>query len=221
MADRWTEFFTTYDDLGRDIQYAGDDFSLHLLRWFANIEDEPKAAQIVRDLEAPIDIQAWLAKAAASGNSASLGSGELPWSLDSSALLGERIALTRLVAGRQLDLQHFVVSYMYVQGQTDKSGAASLFCLRIFSPTARDLKRRIQQRLDAETDHGPLSVPASDRVVTIDHNSDSYRDMVSAIDEVMEAVRGANNFSSEAEKAQATAELAAGKQLLAAPRVRA
>ena len=67
---------------------------------------------------------------------------------------------------------------------------------------------------------GDDALPASDRFVKLDHNSEPYREAVAAIDNVIEEVRGDNEYGSRDpdDKSQRIAELKAGKKLLEAPR---
>ena len=65
-------------------------------------------------------------------------------------------------------------------------------------------------------------VPASDRVVELDHNDREYREAVGAVDELIEAVTSSNEFGNEvpAEKDAILAALKAGRSLLEQTRVR-
>lgn len=67
------------------------------------------------------------------------------------------------------------------------------------------------------------SAPASDRVVRIDHNSQTYRDADSAIQEALRLATESNEVAAAApeEREQAIAELEGGRRLLKAVRVRA
>lgn len=64
-------------------------------------------------------------------------------------------------------------------------------------------------------------VPASDRVVTLDHNSPAYRDVIDILNDVSSQIRGNNELAAKTPLAfgQHTAEIEAGKRLLDAPQV--
>ena len=66
------------------------------------------------------------------------------------------------------------------------------------------------------------SVPASDRIVPLDHNSQEYRETINAIDAVIEAVSGDNEYGATAphEKAALIGTLNSGRALLSAHSVR-
>ena len=59
-------------------------------------------------------------------------------------------------------------------------------------------------------------VPASDRVVSLDHNSAAYKEAIAALDQVTEAARASNELGAEdpLEKERVIAELSAAKRLL-------
>jgi len=65
------------------------------------------------------------------------------------------------------------------------------------------------------------SVPASDRVVSLGHNSPEQEAALEKIDEVIAALQGANDFPGDEEaKEQIIAELSAGRRILEASKVR-
>jgi len=74
-----------------------------------------------------------------------------------------------------------------------------------------------EDRVDASV------VPASDRIVSLKHNSDPYRQAIESLDAIVREIRADNRtggFSTE-EKEAAIADLTAGRQLLGATKVRA
>ncbi len=66
-----------------------------------------------------------------------------------------------------------------------------------------------------------LSIPASNRTVTLDHNSQTYKEAVASLDTAIETVRGDNEYAVEEpeDHRQRLAELEAGKRLLDAPKI--
>jgi hypothetical protein len=64
-------------------------------------------------------------------------------------------------------------------------------------------------------------IPASDRVVTLGHNSPEQIEALQKIDELIVAVTEANDFpGTQEDKEQTVAELSAGRKLLEAAKVR-
>lgn len=80
-----------------------------------------------------------------------------------------------------------------------------------------------QREVTGESSKTPATlVAASDRFVTLDHNSRAYRDAVDAVDKVIEAVAGDNEYGSESpeEKEAVVGALGAARKLLDAVEVR-
>jgi len=87
---------------------------------------------------------------------------------------------------------------------------------QIFRPTTRDLRRLVEKNWDSIIGS---AIPASDRTVRLDHNSEPYRVTISTVIEVQNAVETTNLFEDEEDRAQRIAELSAGHTLIRAPRV--
>ncbi|MGV7213413.1 hypothetical protein [Bradyrhizobium sp. UFLA05-112] len=83
---------------------------------------------------------------------------------------------------------------------------------QIFLPTTRELLRHIEE-------HFGKVVPASDRTVTINHNSKECTDADAAVEKLEKAIREANDFDDPLEKEQREAEISAARSLLKATRV--
>jgi len=67
----------------------------------------------------------------------------------------------------------------------------------------------------------PKEVPASDRVVTLDHNSERYQTTLKELDALTREIEVKNDYEDVADKEERIAELSAGRRLLQSTRVRA
>jgi hypothetical protein len=77
----------------------------------------------------------------------------------------------------------------------------------------RHLRRVAEQQLEA-------AVPASDRVVSLNHNSQQYAETIEAAEQLETVIQQANDFPDVQEKEQRVAEVSAVRRLLQAARVR-
>jgi hypothetical protein len=77
---------------------------------------------------------------------------------------------------------------------------------------AAELRRYLEREI--------ATVPAADRVVPLDHNSPSYREIVDDLERLENALRSSNEYSDETEKGQRIAEVSASRRLLEAGQVR-
>jgi hypothetical protein len=75
-----------------------------------------------------------------------------------------------------------------------------------------ELRRYLEKQL--------ATVPAADRLVPLNHNSQQYTVTIEAADEVEKTIREANDFLDQEEKEQRIAEVSAVRRLLQAARVR-
>jgi Asp-tRNA(Asn)/Glu-tRNA(Gln) amidotransferase C subunit len=63
-------------------------------------------------------------------------------------------------------------------------------------------------------------IPASDRIVRLNHNSKSYQETMTSLNRLIEAVETTNEYDDAEDKDERLAELSAGRRLLEAVRVR-
>jgi hypothetical protein len=92
---------------------------------------------------------------------------------------------------------------------------------------ARDLRRKLEAQLDASFGFDEVKkppedpIPASDRTVSIDHNSAAYREADEALDRLEHTLVQANDYPDDEDKEQRIAEVSAVRRLLKSTKVRA
>lgn len=192
-----------------------------LLSWYRALDTTTDINTIIRRLEGRVDFEKW-------STSLALTSSDLPlrWPDDPEDALGMKLQLFRMLNSRAPEeIAIFAKSHLDEgRGPTESTQA---LIRQIFLPMARELKRYIEQ----EIEEGPsekiptpveiripapteIDVPASDRVVTLDHNSDPYQRTLDALDDLVRALRGANDYPNADDKEQRIAEVEATKTLL-------
>src|SRR5438105_2977873 len=115
--------------------------------------------------------------------------GPLQWPADREKRLGMQLKVFREIERRMLSVTDFGTEF--IEG-TNAEDAPKVVVEHVFSPMARELRRRLEGALaEGEETH----IPASDRTVTVDHNSAAYREAMTALEELEEALRGANDFA--------------------------
>jgi hypothetical protein len=135
-------------------------------------------------------------------------------------------------AVKSLDEQGHVSARFYMGGGEDGgmpvrvTGAGLEYAEELCDNAGSDLYEEIDEHNAAATaveTESPVVVPASDRVVKIDHNSNDYKEIVDGLSQVSEAARKSNSLNIESAdiKDQHLAEIDAGKRLLEAPQVNA
>jgi hypothetical protein len=184
----------------------------NLQRWFSHLESDAHALAIISSLEEKVDFTSWYSECTATMQGM-LGSGKLKWPSDSKKRLGLHLQLFRQFANEDLSPDDFCSHFLH----TDNNYSAMISEInnQIFDPFSRDLIKYLARNQPDNSDN----VPASDRVVALDHNSRSYVETNEALSTVEKLVKDSNEISPE-DKDLRSAELAAGKTLLGAARVR-
>jgi hypothetical protein len=80
--------------------------------------------------------------------------------------LGMRLLLFRAAANKQQDISHLGFHFIYVGKNVNDNAQA--FIEQVFSPLARELRRFLESEAKKP---GFGKIPASDRTVTVNHNS--------------------------------------------------
>ena len=212
------DFLEQYDDLSAHVQNARhQNFSFALQRWLGAIEAFPQAQQLLSEIEGSLNYEDWFETADAPLGM--VGSGEIHWPINSQELMAAQIGLCRSFAKDKDFLPNFCMNFMY--SDNDFNVMTSDVADQIFRPLAVDFRRALVRRFGKPL--SPLerfAVPASDRIVAIDHNSPNYTEMIAAIGRVEQAIRESNDYPDDVDKEQRISELSAGSRLLQSRSVR-
>jgi hypothetical protein len=218
-----TEFFEEYDAATDDVRWSDYHTQTEALRrWFYVLEQDQSASEIVRNLESSVDIEKWYNETVNMAR-VRMGVGDpLQWPLPVTERLGTQLSLFRMFAEGKAQAVNPFGYLFYRHRDQDFNGVTSNINEKLFQPLARDLRRQIARVVEPRDKEvrEPVEVPASDRVVPLDHNSVSYEEAIRAVDQLEELVRHANDYDDADEKDQVIAELSAGRRLLQSVRVR-
>jgi hypothetical protein len=213
MSD-FTNFRAVYDDLTDEVTRARHQFLPdHLRSWFDHLDSTPQVAATIRRLQDGLDIDGWVGQATDTKN--------LDWGGDREKALGMKLLLFRAFADKKQDIG--LLGFHFLHLGTNVNDNARAFIEQVFSPMARELRRFLESeaaRPEGEKVPVPVPVPASDRSVSVDHNSDAYSDAVAAMENLETAIREANDFPEPLEREQREAEVSAARRLLRATLVR-
>jgi hypothetical protein len=210
----FTNFRAIHDELTDEMTRASHKFLPdHLRNWFDQLDNTPRVSEIVARLQDGVDIVGWLQQAEDTKN--------LEFALgDREKALGTKLLLFRTFGDKKQDIGLF--GFRFLRVSRDVNDNARAFVEQVFSPMARELRRYLEGEL-ARPDGGekvPVPVPASDRSVSVAHNSQAYEDAGAAMEKLETAIREANDFAEPLEREQREAEVAAARRLLRATLVR-
>jgi hypothetical protein len=213
MSD-FTNFRGVYDELTDEVMRSHMQFlSDHLRNWFEVLDTTEMVAPIIQRLQSGLDYKKWRDEQIAN---AKLG-GVLAWPQDRQQQLGMRLLLFRSAVeeGRGDFIAWFGHAFLPSADQNVNNSAKRVLD-QIFRPMAQQLRRLFEAELNKRQE-----VPASDRIVTLNHNSPDYQHLMSALETLEEVLRGANDYPDAEEKERVVAEVSAGRRLLQAARARA
>jgi hypothetical protein len=217
----FTNFRAVYDDLTGEVERSSEQFLPdHLENWFRLIDETPGVREIVRELERPIFLTfiTWFQEVRKFDTSPlsdrSKARSNLTWPQGPDKRLGTQISVFRELAKRNETARNFGARFIR---ESSEAKAARDLIDHIFMPMARELRRRLEAALGDRED---LAIPASDRTVNLNHNSEPYREAVEALDELERALTEANDYPDAEDKEQRIAEVSAARRLLKAARVR-
>jgi hypothetical protein len=210
----FANFLAVYDDLTGEVARTRYQFvDEHLANWYRALDDTSQVNRVIQRLESGLDFDDFLKRSRATGSSMA-GSATFLWPEDRENRLGMKLQLFRRIA--EGTIEAWQVGYDFACSGNDLDANSSALIRQVFMPMARELRRLL------ETEVGNLQadeIPASDRVVRLDHNSQEYKKTVEALDKLEEALKGDNEFPDPEEKEQRIAEVSAMKRLLQAVRV--
>jgi hypothetical protein len=209
MLNSWLD---EYEELARDVVESNyQTFPLNVQRWLNLIDDHPLIAPRIAAWEQESDFKKWFAAIPISGGP--VGGNRLIWPVETRMRLGLQLGLFRGFGSGELDIAPFALHFFYIQG--DFHAQVANITRHIFVPFARELRREIQKiPLTESLENGSGTVPASDRVVPLNHNSAAYKDLMGALEMLERAVRGLNDYPEPEIREQHAAELSAGRELL-------
>jgi hypothetical protein len=212
--DAIANLFEQYDELVADVARSKHQFFRgNVKRWIDFLESTaPFARPILQQLEGQVDFKVWFEPyrvVAMAG-----GSKNIQWPAERAKRLGIQLLLFRQFATGNVDPGYFALTLLQ-SGKHINDGIADIV-QQIFVPMSRELRRYLQEL----TSPSGAYAPASDRIVTLDHNSEAYIQTIQGLDSLVEALEQVNDYPDAEDKEQKLAELSAGRRLLRSARLR-
>ena len=218
MIRKLERFFDEYDEIGHRLSLARErDFARVLRTWFACLNEAPDIiSQEIRRLEA---LQSWdiVQSEVIKTGRHTVGSGRLDWPDDKEHRLGGQLLLLRKLASEELKAGNFSLHYFY-SGVNNIDSHVNEMASLLFEPHAEELRRRLEDVVEDST-ADEVYVPASDRVVRLDHNSDAFQHSIVALEKTLARLRENNEMDPD-DKTRIDVELDSGLQMIKAPKTR-
>lgn len=207
------EFVDEYNDRVADILRAGHrSFSFRLNDWLDLLDNSFVAKPAIDSLESGFDFTEWYGVATQSVGGM-VGSGSLNWSGDRLERLAQYLGLVRLLASDESAFADFSSKFLWAGKRLDDNIAK--INVEIITPFVRDLLKQIKKH-----QQGASTAPASDRVVSLNHNSPDMIELNERLNEVETRMQNSNSLKLEDDYDRNLAEISAARRLIAATRVR-
>ena len=213
------EFFDEFDDLSQRVRFARhQDFVRLLRRWLSALTEAPNnISSRIAWLESLVtwdDVAQTMLKP-----TEGMGSGEIDWPEEREMRLSAQLALFRHLSTQDADFAWDFANQYFESTSNNIDEILHQMTDHLFDDHQSELRRYLERNLDVPPQGKDPAIPASDRVVSINHNSDAYAQVIDAAEQLKEAVNGFNQIDAE-ESERLVTEIDAGKTLLRSRLVR-
>lgn len=215
--DEFENFLDEYDDLTeRLVSSRHQDFPALAKRLLRLLGDGPETVQQqITYLRAKLPIEE-VENSVLSEPRGMVGSGRMAWPEDVDATIGGQLNLLERLSETPNGSFQFAHDYFPTRSN-NLNDILHQMMDHMYEPTFRDLRRHLV-RAARKAPAAPV-LPASDRVVTLDHNSIAHDEADAALADVVLKVEQSNVGDPE-EKGRVVAEVNAARGLLKAAKVR-
>lgn len=215
------EYLEEYDDFTNNVMSAGINlFHSRLEQWFHLLDSgDGDIAGHIKWLESRTKNGTVVPSSVFIKDGTNAGSGKIKLPADRNDRLASYLYLFRRLVSEP--------KYLYELGFTtfyDKNTSVSLMKItsEMFEPFAKELRRYIQRNFDEpvpEETNEKVEVPASDRIVHLNHNEPELLEITALLQSIELDIRGLNDIDVEIQD-RALAELRAANEILKAQTAR-
>lgn len=216
----FADFRIIFDEVTDEVNRARSQFLAdHLENWFATIQQTTEVKGLVQHLMNASGYWRWKLDLESTPINTSFTPRNIPqkkilkWPRGPENRLGVQLSLFNDIANERIQANEFGTKWLSTEGDA-KDGGRELV-EQVFLPMARELRRYLQRMLANK-----VLIPASDRVVSLNHNSPEFVSMMEALDNLEIALSTSNDYPDAEDKDQRIAETSAIGRLLEATRVR-
>lgn len=188
-----------------------NDFSEYLARWLFAVDRAPEP--IDAEISELFSLTTWDAvKSKSIQFQSGMGGGRMSWPLEKTERLGAQLHLFRKLASGELDSADFAF-HMYHASHSTLTDDTQELVARLFVPHSEELIRYLKMKIDGRV------IPASDRVVTLNHNALELKEAIDSIEAIADDLEGNNALAAD-ERQRLQAEIRAGGIILRAKQLR-
>ncbi|MER9305130.1 hypothetical protein NKJ06_20010 [Mesorhizobium sp. M0293] len=213
MANEFDDFIEEYDDLASLASRARyQDFASALRRWFNVLHNAPEPLRSRLDWLQNLFPMARVDKEVLVEPSGMVGSGRMSWPDDTEARLSGQLNLFRSFSSQEDAGWRFAHNYFYASSNNINAVLREM-TEHLFDPMVDDLRRYLRRNKDRPIEESIRPIPASDRIVGINHNAPEYSTLITGLEGLEEQLRGSNDIDPGIRE-RSVAELSSVKSLL-------
>lgn len=195
MADDINDFFGDFDHYSREVSRSRhQDYARLLRQWLRTLEQAPEPLRSrIAWLKKHFPAER-LEKEVILQGRGMVGSGKLNWPEDVEDRLSSQLMVLEAMTEKEDSPWQFGINFFPVKG-SNINDIISEMSEHLFEPHVRELRRYLERNASKPLDvQLPPEVPASDRIVRIDHNQPAYSETILAIEDAAGALIGDNNI---------------------------
>lgn len=219
------EFLEEYDDFVRNVSNADlNSFINRLKLWFHHLDvGDDSVSGHIQWLEKKSNWSS-IEREVFSNNGGLVGSEVLTLPLNKHERLSTQLLILRKISSGELNLLEFIRDYYYKGKGGSVNFTLQTMVQNLFDPFSTELRRFIARIFDTEvpdevSHDDNASIPASDRVVPLNHNSPDFMKIPELLASIEEDIRGINDTDIDI-KDRALSELKAANEILRAQSAR-
>lgn len=213
------DFLEELDDMTHQAARARhEDFAQVMRRWFAVFEEAPPA---IRDrVRWLMTVYPWVEnEAILTKEQSGMGNSQLLWPDAKERRLSAQLTLFREFAEERIKGYQFAFEYFSTSSRNINETLHQM-TEHLFEPHVVELKRYLVRNADKPITEDAFDlVPASDRIVRLDHNQPGYEETLRSIEDTSTALIGDNSIGPE-DRERIKFELESGMLLLKGQTVR-
>jgi hypothetical protein len=220
MTNEVASFFDDFDHYASEVSLARHQDHARMLRqWFRTLEDAPEPLRSrIAWLRSKFSAERLSTEVIVQGRGM-VGSGRLNWPDDLQGRLSSQLALLEALTEKEDSAWRFAMNFFPARSN-NLNDIVSELNTHLIEPHVRELRRYLEKNADTPIrGSGQDEIPASDRVVSLHHNTAAHNATDAALEDVERSLLQSNDGDPE-DKERVVAEVSAARKLLSASKVR-
>lgn len=210
------EFFEEYDELSLFVEKSDYmQFKRNLQRWYDHVKESGVgniSSTIERLLEKAMNISD-TQNIFIEEEGGLMGSNYIDWPRDRDLRLGAQLQFVETLLKPNSDPTDFALNFFY--SGTKYNDCVKKMSDQFFTPFQKELRRELKKTFSTFIGN----IPASDRIVSVDHNAPEYKKITEGVSTLEQQI-DISNYIQDVDKDRLQSELKASKEVLSSKTIR-